>query len=178
MRHPARWIVVVIAGATLQACASKEPEPAQASQTSQANTEKDVAAINAVQDREIAMVGVASPDSLLTIVTSDADYMPPDEPAVHGHDALRKWAETMFSQVTVSGRYTSSDVTVSGDLAVARYVGEVTFTPKAGGKPFTDHLKGIHVMKRQPDGSWKIAQDVWNSDAPAAPPPPPPSKNK
>jgi ketosteroid isomerase-like protein len=175
MRHPARWIVVVIAGATLQACASKAEPPAQ---TSQANTEKDVAAINAVQDRELALASTGNADSLVTIGTSDAELMPPDEPAVHGRDAMKKWAETMFSQASVSGRYTSSDVTVSGDLAVVRYSGELTITPKAGGAPATERIKGIHVMKRQADGTWKIAQDVWNSDAPAAAPSLPPVKNK
>jgi len=175
MRCPAHWIVLVVAAAALQGCASKAEQPAAAGQ---ANTEKDVAAINAVQDREIATVAAASADSLLAVVANDAEYMPPDEPAVRGHDALKKWAENMFSQGSFSGRYTSSDVTVSGDLAVARYVGELTMTPKAGGAPVTERLKGIHVMKRQPDGSWKIAQDVWNSDAPAGPPPPPAAKNK
>src|SRR5262245_66644323 len=103
MRHPAHWIVVVIAGATLQACASNEPEPAQASQTSQASTEKDVAAVNAVQDREIALASTASADSFVTVVTSDAYIMPPDEAAVSGADAVRKWAAAMFSQYTLSG---------------------------------------------------------------------------
>ena len=168
MRHPARWIVVVIAGATLQACASKAEPPTP---SGQANTEKDVAAINAVQDRELAMAATGSTDSLATVGTSDFELMPPDEPAVHGLDAMKQCAEKMFSQTSVSGRYTSSDVTVSGDLAVARFSGELTMTPKAGGAPVTERIKGIHVMKRQPDGSWKIVQDVWNSDAPPNPPP-------
>ena len=175
MRHPARWIVVVIAGAALQACATQAEPPAQAGQ---ANTEKDVAAVNAVQDREIATLSAGSADSLIAVTTSDAEYMSPDEPAVRGHDALRKMIDAMFSQGSWSGRYTSSDVTVSGDLAVVRYVGEMTLTPKAGGAPVTEHIKGIHVMKRQPDGSWKIAQDVWNSDAPAVAPSLPPAKSK
>jgi hypothetical protein len=68
MRHPARWIVGVVAGVTLQACSSKAPPPEQAGE---ANTVKDVAAINAVQDREVAMVATSSGDSLITIVTSD-----------------------------------------------------------------------------------------------------------
>lgn len=175
MRHPARWIVVAIAGAALQACASKAEPPAQAGQ---ANTENDVAAINAAQDRELAMAATGNADSMATVVTSDAELMPPNEPAVHGLDAVKKWAETMFSQASVSGRYTSSDVTVSGDLAVARFTGELTITPKAGGAPVTERIKGIHVMKRQPDGSWKIAQDVWNSDAPAVAASLPPAKSK
>ena len=175
MRHPARWIVVVIAGATLQACGGNAPPPEQAGQ---ANTEKDVAAVNAVQDRELALVATGSPDSLITIATSDAELMPPNEPAVHGRDAMKRWAETVFGQVSMSGRYTSSDVTVTGDLAVARYTGELTITPKAGGAPATERIKGIHVMKRQPDGTWKIAQDAWNFDAPAVTPSLPPAKSK
>jgi ketosteroid isomerase-like protein len=175
MRHPARWIVVAITGAALQACVSKAEPPAQAGQ---ANTENDVAAINAAQDRELAMAATGNADSMATVVTSDAELMPPNEPAVHGLDAVKKWAETMFSQASVSGRYTSSDVTVSGDLAVARFTGELTITPKAGGAPVTERIKGIHVMKRQPDGSWKIAQDVWNSDAPAVAASLPPAKSK
>lgn len=175
MRHPARWIVVAIAGAALQACVSKAEPPPQAGQ---ANTENDVAAINAAQDRELAMAATGNADSMATVVTSDAELMPPNEPAVHGLDAVKKWAETMFSQASLSGRYTSSDVTVSGDLAVARYTGELTITPKAGGAPVTERIKGIHVMKRQPDGSWKIAQDVWNSDAPAVAASLPPAKSK
>lgn len=170
MRYPARWIVVAIAGAALQACASRAEPPAQAGQ---ANTENDVAAINAAQDRELAMAATGNADSMATVVTSDVEVMPPNEPAVHGLDAVKKWAETMFSEASVSGRYTSSDVTVSGDLAVARFTGELTITPKAGGAPVTERIKGIHVMKRQPDGSWKIAQDVWNADAPVAAPLPP-----
>jgi len=84
----------------------------------------------------------------------------------------------MFAQASLSGRYTSSDVTISGDLAVVRYTAELTMTPKAGGSPATERIKGIHVMKRQSDGTWKIAQDVWNSDAPAVAPTLPPAKKK
>jgi ketosteroid isomerase-like protein len=27
-------------------------------------------------------------------------------------------------------------------------------------------LKGIHIYRRQADGSWKITHDAWNFDAP------------
>jgi ketosteroid isomerase-like protein len=38
----------------------------------------------------------------------------------------------------------------------------------------TEQLKGVHVMRKGADGSWKIAVDVWNTDAPTPPPPPAP----
>jgi ketosteroid isomerase-like protein len=30
----------------------------------------------------------------------------------------------------------------------------------------TETIKGVYVLHRQADGSWKIAMDVWNADAP------------
>jgi uncharacterized protein (TIGR02246 family) len=139
----------------------------------QDNTEADVAAINAVRDREITLVVAGNIDSLVALYTPDVAMMPPNEPAVNGQDALRTWTEAMVSQATVSGRYTSSEVTVSGDWAVDRYAGVLTATPKAGGAPMEEQIKGVHIMKRGTDGVWRIAQDVWNTDAPPPPPPAP-----
>jgi len=39
-------------------------------------------------------------------------------------------------------------------------------TPVAGGA-VTEYVgKGMHIYRRQGDGSWKIAEDIWNSDKP------------
>jgi len=137
------------------------------------NTEADVAAINAVREREMGFVNSGNPDSLSAVYASDVIMMPPNEPAVNGRDAVRQWAQTAFGQVTMSVRYTNTQVTVAGDWAVDRYTGVLTVTPKAGGAPMEEQIKGVHVMRREADGSWSIAQDVWNSDA--APPPPAPA---
>ncbi|MCH7490100.1 MAG: hypothetical protein IID05_05335 [Gemmatimonadetes bacterium] len=42
----------------------------------------------------------------------------------------------------------------------------MTLTAVGGGDPMLDVGKGFHVYRRQRDGSWKIAQDIWNSDNP------------
>ena len=44
--------------------------------------------------------------------------------------------------------------------------GDATFTPKDGSDPVVEQLKGIHIYQRQADGTWKIARDIWNTDAP------------
>jgi ketosteroid isomerase-like protein len=106
------------------------------------------------------------------VYASNIAMMPPNEPALNGLDELRTWWTAMASQISMTGRYTSSEVTVSGDWAVDRYTAELTMTPKAGGAPMTEVIKGIHVLQKGADGSWRIVQDVWNSDtaAPATPP--------
>lgn len=168
MKNSGQWLVPVLATAAAFACARPAP---------QADTEADVAAINGIREREVALASSGSMDSLLTVYASDVHWMPPNEPAVHGEEALRKSWEAMLGQVTLNVAYTSSEVSVSGDWAVDRYTGVITATPKAGGSPTVEQIKGVHIMKRQPDGTWRIAQDVWNSDAPAPPSPPPPATN-
>ena len=41
-----------------------------------------------------------------------------------------------------------------------------TLTPKAGGEPTEDSGKWLGILKRQPNGSWKVHRDIWNSDKP------------
>lgn len=144
--------------------------PSCSQRTRPGDTSAAVQAVNAAGDREIAAVSSGNVDSVLPVFTSDAVLMPPNEAAVHGRDSLRIWAQGMYQQFSLSGRYISSDVTVAGDWAIQRYTYALTLTPKAGGRPIEERGKGIHVYRRQPDGGWLIAQDIWNSNAaPAAP---------
>jgi uncharacterized protein (TIGR02246 family) len=132
------------------------------------NAQADIDAIKQIREKEIASLRDGRPDDFIAVVTSDAVFLPPDEPAVTGHEALRKWAQGMLDQFTVTGAYTGSDVIVAGDWAIERYTGTMTVTPKKGGALVEEHLRGIHIYRRQADGSWRIAQDMWNSGAPAA----------
>jgi uncharacterized protein (TIGR02246 family) len=160
----------LVASAVISTLAACSPKPAAVDNSA------DVAAVTAMQDRELSAVSSGNVDTALSVYASDVMMMPPGEPAMNGTDAMRKWLDAMYKDYSMSGKYTSGDVQVSGDLAVVHYVGEMTLTPKKGGAPMTEKLKGVHVYKRQPDGTWKIAQDVWNTDAPTPPPPAPAKK--
>jgi steroid delta-isomerase len=48
------------------------------------------------------------------------------------------------------------EVLVSGDLAVARLVWQLTITPHDGSVATTSQEPGMDVFRRQADGSWKI----------------------
>jgi ketosteroid isomerase-like protein len=126
----------------------------------------DEQAINAVRGREVAAFSAGSVDSVLAVLTSDAVLMPPNEPMRTGPEAIRTWLQNIASQFSVDARYTDVQVSVAGDWGIERYVGVLRLTPKTSGPVVEERVKGIHIYRRQADGSWRIAQDVWNSDGP------------
>ena len=55
-------------------------------------------------------------------------------------------------------------------------LGVVESTPKAGGEKRRSTGNFLRIYRRQPDGSWRMTRDMFNSDRPppnAAPPAPP-----
>ncbi len=132
-----------------------------------ADVEADRAAIEAVREAEEAAANAGNVDGFMALIAEDAMYLQPNGPPLIGADAVREWLEEFMEATTVEfNRYDTEEVIVSGDLAVERFSGEWTLMPKAGGDPVTEGIKGVHVMERQADGSWKILYDVWNSDEP------------
>jgi len=130
------------------------------------NNAADEAAIAALSDREMVSFSAGTVDSNIALLSDDAVILPPNGPMLSGKDAIRKWAADTVNRYRVSGKYTDRKIIVSGDWASERFAGELSLTPKAGGAAITERIKGIHILRRQPDGSWKIAQDVWNTDTP------------
>jgi len=132
-----------------------------------ADVEADRAAIEAVREAEEAAAVAGNVDDFAALFADDAMALQPNGPQVAGADAIREWIEEFMEASTIEfNRYDTEEVLVSGDLAVERYSVEWILTPKAGGDPVTESVKGVHVMERQADGSWKIVYDVWNSDEP------------
>ena len=146
----------------------------QAPQTPAHDPAADKAAVDAVRNREIAALNSGNVDSIMAVYADDVDMMAPDFPAAVGAPAVRDMVVGMMKDVALTGAYTTSSVEVAGDIAVDRYAGSLTLTPRAGGPAVTEQIKGLHVLRRQADGSWKIIRDVWNVDAPSPPPAPAP----
>ena len=55
-----------------------------------------------------------------------------------------------------------------GDWAFERANYTFRLTPVAGGAAMQENTKNLRILQRQPDGSWKIAREIWNSDNPPA----------
>ena len=132
---------------------------------------QDEAAIRAV-DHEWARVASAGDGIALTaLYTSDATLLPPNEPPAKG-EAVKKYNVDMANAFSGPFELETTAVEGRGDFAVAVGTYRATLTPKkAGAKPMpTEEGKYVEVLKKQPDGSWKIVYDMWSSNAPPAKP--------
>lgn len=96
----------------------------------------------------------------------DASAYTPGMPVVTGAEAIGKTFAAMSAApgFALSWTPTKADVSASGDMGSTAGTYEMTM----GG--VTDKGKYVSVWKKQPDGIWKVTDDIFNSDmAPGAP---------
>lgn len=92
--------------------------------------------------------------------------MPPGEAAVVGKDNILARNSAVFEPFDVSMSITNEEVVAEGNWAYARGVYEATLTPKAGGEDIKVDGKYVTILQKQPDGTWKIYRDIFNSNVP------------
>ncbi len=127
-------------------------------------TEADVEAINQLPATYAAALNAGDLDGIMAGFTDDAVRMPPNASAIIGKESIRSLLQTNLEQNTYQLDNPPEEVQVSGDLAFARGTYTVTVTPKAGGESIQREGKYLVIFQKQPDGSWKAARDIWNSD--------------
>ena len=128
----------------------------------------DEAAIRAADEAWGKAATAGDGNAIAALYTDDAVLYPPMEGMVKGEAAKKYWVDftTNFSS---TAQLTTESVEGRGDLAYATGTYRMTITPKkAGAKAMPpEEGKYIEVMKKQADGSWRIAHDIWNVNAPA-----------
>lgn len=128
---------------------------------------EDIAAINEVRERKVAAFLRGDTDSYVALFTEDCVVLPPDGPRIKGRAALRSWLEGVHEDFALSGGSMESEyIRVGGDdWASELYRARRAVAPRAGGEVAEERYRGAHIYRRQPDGTWRIAQDVWNAVA-------------
>jgi len=122
--------------------------------------------------------GTGDLDATVSYYSDDASVLPPNAPLATDKAAIRTlWAALIAPTVSTSWTATKVDVARSGDVGYA--VGTYDVKPKdPANKGAADHGKFVEIWKKQPDGKWKCAVDIFNSDVPVPAPPPPPVTRK
>ena len=103
-------------------------------------------------------------EGVMSMYAEDGNAYPPNEPAAKGRAAVRQVWSTYLSDPSFNATWKTTKAEVSGDLGYTLAAYEVSFnTPE--GKPVKEVGKCLCVWKKQKDGSWKAAHDMWNADA-------------
>jgi uncharacterized protein (TIGR02246 family) len=104
------------------------------------------------------------------LFAEDGVLNPPNQPGVKGRAAILAWL-SKFPPMT---DFKLENVKVEGrdDLAYVLGTYTLTIVPPGAPGPVQDAGKFVEIRRRQADGRWLVAVDMFSSDLPTAPPAP------
>lgn len=108
-------------------------------------------------------------DKSAAFVAPNGSVLAPNAPIATGAEAIRKSFTGFFAlpDLHISWTPTMAEASRSSDLGYTQGTYEMSFTD-SGGKQVSDKGKYVTVWKKQPDKSWKVVADIFNSDLPPA----------
>ena len=126
---------------------------------------------DAPTDRVLAAIGIERDametgdiDRYLAVLTDDAIFMPPNNPPKTGAE-LRNWLSGFLESFRVEWlSFVSTETLIADEMAFHSYTYTWRVCARAGGEPTSAAGKGVHLLRRQPDGSWRIAREIWNGN--------------
>ncbi|MDD5168388.1 MAG: DUF4440 domain-containing protein [Syntrophales bacterium] len=100
--------------------------------------------------------------SLAQLIDRDGVWMPPGEPAIVGKNNVEARYAAYFEKIRSTFELKPGEVHLCGKWAFLSGAFSRVDTAKADGaiKQVAGHY--LFILKKQPNGSWKIARDIWN----------------
>ena len=127
-------------------------------------SDEDVAAIKAATEEYIQAVNSDDSAATAALYTENAVLMPPNESMIQGRAAIQTWEEA--GPITTEFNLTVEEIDGRGDLAFVRGTYSITVVLEGAPEPIQDTGKYVEIRRKQPDSSWLIAVDIFNSDLP------------
>jgi len=165
MRQLRRGAVVLLAAAGLISGACR-PAAREGNEGSSAATfaATDSAAIAAGDSAFVSAVDAGNVDGVAALYASDAALLPPNLPVQRGRNAIRAFWGGFLNAYDVKFELGADVIEGRGDLAYGLGHYRFTAVPKAKNSPgIADEGKYVTVLKKQPDGTWKLVVDIYNS---------------
>ena len=169
LRAPPAMLQLAAAVVLAAACrpAPREGQPAAADAAGAPLSAADQAAIRAADTAFSTAAGAGDAAGLGAMYLPNASLMPPNAATVQGREAIQKFWGGFVDAYQVNITVTAEEVEGHGDLAYSRGRYTLGLTPKAkGAAPIRDEGKFLEILRRQPDGTWRYAVDMYSSDLP------------
>lgn len=147
----AKLAALVALATTLGACATKPAAGAAAADQSRAD-EGAIRQLIANLEKQINAGDIAFVD----VFAKDAAIIAPSAPDITGYDAIRAMYADVMKQASMTVHFSTEEIAVAGNLAYEHGTYTLRMVDKKTGKVLQDvKNKHVHILKRQPDGSWK-----------------------
>ncbi len=122
----------------------------------------DLKAVLGPVERERSAIAGGNTAEYFAILTDGAQFMPPNSVMKSGAE-LRTWLSDFTRDFRVEWlAFSTVDVAAVGSLAYHAFTYTWRVTPRPGGEARVTSGKGIHILRRQDDGSWRITREIWN----------------
>jgi uncharacterized protein (TIGR02246 family) len=131
---------------------------------------EDVAAIRRlVGPAWAAAWNAGNASAVADFYADDAVLFPNNSPPIIGKEAIKSGFQSFFEKASVKGSSEIVELEVAGDWGYMRGTYTTKVIPKAaGGSAEEDRGSWLWIVRRQPDGSWKIFRAMGASE-PAVP---------
>jgi uncharacterized protein (TIGR02246 family) len=158
-------VAVVLASACRPA--PHEARPGGADAATAPLSAADQAAIRATDTAFVTAADAGDAAGMAALYLADARLMPPNAATIRGRDGIQKFWGGFVDAYRINITVTAEEVEGHGDLAYSRGRYTLDLTPKAkGAAPAHDEGKFLEILRRQPDGTWRYAVDMYSSDLP------------
>jgi ketosteroid isomerase-like protein len=105
-------------------------------------------------------------DRILSFWTDDARVFAPGLPAFSGKAALRSYVEGALAIPGFHITWSTSEASLSPDGQLAYLLStNVVTMPGPEGQLVTTRGRAVTVWRREPDGNWRCAVDIWNDES-------------
>ena len=147
------------------ACKPKSEGGAQPANNNQASA-ADREAIERLHQRDEEASKKWDVDTLASLWTDDIVALLPDRKPLIGKDANRDFLlsakqESQGSEV-VEYKFDFKEVNIAGDWACEWGTLSVAEKPVGENEPVRSNINLMRILRRGPDGSWKIARTIFN----------------
>jgi ketosteroid isomerase-like protein len=106
----------------------------------------------------------ADVEPILSSVSDDITFMPPNQPSFSGKENLRKWLLEYFNYCSSSEGVSILEYEVYDGFAYLQGKYTIKAKIKKSGEEYIDNGKFINFFRRQSNGIWMCTQSIWNSD--------------
>ena len=161
------WVALILLLVVGGAAAQKTRRPGPGAGEGQAARDAaDQAAIQKLQERDIAASVAFDVDALLTLWTEDGVLLAPGQAPISGKAALRdfydKQRDALGNVEILSYEEQWQEVRIMGDYAFQW--GQIRARTRTGQSKTESSaaVNAMRLLKRSEDGSWKVARAIYN----------------